>query len=101
MTKTIRNIFLILIFFSIIGCQTISTKVDQATKKEEQELSKWIGKNERDLVAFFGKPDRIDFGNTRNRYYIYVSKKLKISCEREFELNKDNTVLGFSSKNCF
>jgi hypothetical protein len=43
MTKTIRNIFLILIFFSIIGCQTISTKVDQATKKEEQELSKWIG----------------------------------------------------------
>ena len=37
MTKTIRKIFLILIFFSIIGCQTISTKVDQATKKEEQE----------------------------------------------------------------
>jgi hypothetical protein len=84
-----------------VGCQTISTKVDEATKKEEQELSKWIGKTESILTSSLGKPDRIDFGKTRSRYYVYVSQRLKIKCERKFEINQNNVILGFSSKNCF
>ena len=86
---------------SLQGCETISTKVDEVIKKEEQELSKWIGKNESKLISSLGKPDRIDFGNSRSRYYVYVSQKLKIKCERKFEINQNNVVLGFSSKNCF
>jgi len=86
---------------SFLGCQTISTKVDKIVEKEEQELSKWIGKTESKLVSFLGKPNRIDFGNSRSRYYVYVSQKLKIKCERKFEINQNNMVLGFSSKNCF
>ena len=39
---------------SFLGCQTISTKVDEATKKEEQELSKWIGKTESELTSSLG-----------------------------------------------
>ena len=90
-----------LLILSFLGCQTISTKVDEVSKKEEQELSKWIGKTESKLTFVLGKPDRIDFGNSRSRYYVYVSQKLKIKCERKFEINQNNMVLGFSSKNCF
>jgi hypothetical protein len=32
---------------------------------------------------------------------VYLSQKLKIKCERKFEINQNNMVLGFSSKNCF
>jgi len=101
MKKFYKILVLTLFASSLLGCQTISTKVDEATKKEEQELSKWIGKTESKLTSTLGKPDRIDFGNSRSRYYVYVSQKLKIKCERKFEINQKNVVLGFSSKNCF
>ena len=101
MEKFYKIFCLSLFLLSFLGCQTISTKVDEATKKEEQELSKWIGKTESKLTSSLGKPDRIDFGKTRSRYYVYVSQKLKIKCERKFEINQNNMILGFSSKNCF
>ena len=101
MKKMYKICFLTLFFLSLLGCQTISTKVDEVSKKEEQKLSKWIEKTEAELTSSLGKPDRIDFGNSRSRYYVYVSQKLKIKCERKFEINQNNVVLGFSSKNCF
>jgi LAS superfamily LD-carboxypeptidase LdcB len=101
MKKFYKILPLTLILSIFLGCQTISTKIDEATKKEEQELSKWIGKTESILTSSLGKPDRIDFGKTRSRYYVYVSQKLKIKCERKFEINQNNMILGFSSKNCF
>ena len=101
MKKIYKIFFLTLFLSSFLGCQTISTKIDKVTIKEEQELSKWIGKTESKLIFTLGKPDRIDFGNSRSRYYVYVSQKLKIKCERKFEINQNNVVLGFSSKNCF
>ena len=100
--KKIYKIFLLTLFLSsLLSCQTISTKVDDVTKKEEQALSKWIGKTESKLISSLGKPDHINFDNSSSRYYIYVSQKLKIKCERKFEINQNNMVLGFSSKNCF
>ena len=101
MKKFYKIFFLAMFLLSFLGCQTISTKVDEATKKEEKELSKWIGKTETELTSALGKPDKIDFENSGNRNYVYVSKKLKIKCERKFEINRNNVVLGFSSKNCF
>ena len=101
MKKLYKKIIFSMFLLSVLGCQTISTKVDEVSKKEEQELSKWIGKTEDELTSSLGKPDRIDFGNSRSRYYVYVSQKLKIKCERKFEINQNNMVLGFSSKNCF
>ena len=101
MKKIYKIFFLTLFLSSFLGCQTISTKIDKVTIKEEQELSKWIGKNESKLTSFLGKPDRIDFGNSRSRYYVYMSQKIKIKCERKFEINQNNIVLGFSSRNCF
>ena len=98
----------ILIFFavvfgslSLLSCQTLTEKIYKKTSEEERELSKWLNQPESELKIFFGKPDKIEFTNSRNRYYIYVTEKLKVKCQRKFEINPNNMVIGFSSKNCF
>ena len=91
------TLFLIL----LIGCQTVSNKIDETITKEEVELSKWLNKSEEAIKSFYGQPDKIEFLKNRNRNYLYITKKYKIKCERKFELNSKNIVVGFSSKNCF
>ena len=96
--------FLVLILLSTLiltSCQTVSEKIDEKTALEEKELSKWLNKSESELKIKYGKPDKVEFLKTRNKNYIYISEKLKIKCERKFELNPSNVVIGFSSKNCF
>ena len=96
--------FLVVIFFSFLmlaACQSVSNKIDEKTRQEEKKLSQWINKTESDLKIAYGQPDKIEFLETRNRNYIYINKKFNIKCERKFEINPDNKVIGFSSKNCF
>ena len=96
--------FIALILFSILtltACQTVSEKIDEKTTLEKKELSKWLNKTELELKIQYGQPDKVEFLKTRNRNYIYISEKLKIKCERKFEINTNNVVIGFSSKNCF
>ena len=95
--KILYTLFLI----SLIGCQTVSKKIEDTTTKEEQELSKWLNKPEEDLKSFYGQPDKVEFLKTRNRNYVYINEKYKIKCERKFEVNPRRIVVGFSSKNCF
>ena len=83
------------------SCQTVSEKIDEKTSLEEKELNKWLNKTESELKIEYGQPDKVEFLNTRNRSYVYISEKLKIKCERKFEINPSNVVIGFSSKNCF
>ena len=90
-----------LFLISLISCQTVSKKIEDTTTKEEQELSKWLNKPEEDLKSFYGQPDKVEFLKTRNRNYVYITEKYKIKCERKFEVNPRNIVVGFSSKNCF
>ena len=85
----------------ITACQTVTQKIDEKTLQEEKELSKWLNKPESELKIVYGQPDKIEFLDTRNRYYIYSSKKYNITCVRKFEVNPKNMVVGFSSKNCF
>jgi len=95
---------IVLILFSILiftSCQTVSKKIDEKAILEEKELSKWLSKSETELKIEYGQPDKIEFLKTGNKSYIYISEKLKIKCERKFEINLNNTVIGFSSKNCF
>ena len=99
----IKFVFFI-IFSSLIfltACQSVSKKIDEKTLQEEKELSKWLNKPESELKIVYGQPDKIEFLDTRNRYYIYSSKKYNITCVRKFEVNPNNMVIGFSSKNCF
>ena len=101
MKKLFFVILYTLLLISISGCQTVSKKIGDTTDKEKQELSKWLNKPEEDLKSFYGQPDKVEFLKTRNRNYVYITKKYKIKCERKFEVNPRNIVVGFSSKNCF
>ena len=101
MIKTKLVFFLIFISLIITGCQTVTQKIDEKTLQEEKELSKWLNKPESELKIVYGQPDKIEFLDTRNRYYIYSSKKYNITCVRKFEVNPRKMVVGFSSKNGF
>ena len=97
--------FVFFIIFSslmlLTACQSVSKKIDEKTLQEEKELSKWLNKPESELKIVYGQPDKIEFLETRNRYYIYSSKKYNITCVRKFEVNPNNMVIGFTSMNCF
>ena len=96
--------FFIFVFLMInlTSCQTVTKKIDENVSKEEAKLSKWLNRTEEELKIEFGKPDQIEFkDNSRNRFYIYTKEKLKIKCERIFEINPGNKVVGFTSKTCF
>ena len=97
-----KTLIFIILILSLSSCQTVSKKIDEKVSEEEAQLSKWLNKSEVELKIEFGKPNKIDFkNNSRNRFYIYTKEKLKIKCERIFEINPDNKVVGFTSKNCF
>jgi hypothetical protein len=100
--KKIKNIFIIFILFSlVVGCQTIKEKTDEIAKKENEKLSKYIGKSLNDLKTDLGLPDE-DFKNEKgNLELVYNSKKYLIPCERRFEINSDSIVIGFVSNGCF
>ena len=93
--------FLISTFLVLNACQTVTTKIDKTTEQEKKELSQWLNKSESELKIFFGQPDKVEFLKTRNRNYVYITEKYKIKCERKFEVDPKNMIIGFSSKNCF
>jgi len=93
--------FIISSLILLTACQSVSKKIDEKTLQEEKELSKWLNKTESELKIVYGQPDKIEFLETRNRYYIYSSKKYNITCVRKFEVNPNNMIIGFTSKNCF
>ena len=101
MAKIKLVFFIILSSLALTACQSVSKKIDEKTIQEEKELSKWLNKSESELKIVYGQPNKIEFLETRNRNYIYISKKFKIKCERKFEINPNNMIIGFTSKNCF
>ena len=90
-----------LILMFLTGCETVAKKVDKATQEEEAKLSKFLQKRESELKIEFGKPDLIEAADNQNKILVYYDSKFKIKCERRFEIDKKNRVIGFSSKNCF
>ncbi len=95
-------LILILLFINLASCQTVSNKIDKKVSEEEKQLSSWLNRSEEELKIEFGNPEKVNFkDNSRNRFYVYTKKKFKIKCERIFEINNSNKVVGFTSKNCF
>ena len=93
---------LIFLFLSLASCQTVTKKIDEKVSEEEAQLSQWLNRSEEALKIEFGKPDKVNFkDNSKNRFYVYTKQKLKIKCERIFEINNNNKVVGYTSKNCF
>ena len=85
----------------ITGCQTIKDKTDAIVEKENEKLSKYISKPASVLQMELGKPDE-DFKNAKGNFeLVYNSKKYLVPCERRFEINSENIVVGFVSNGCF
>ena len=90
-----------ILFLMVTGCQTIKEKTDAIVEKENEKLSKYISKPASVLQMELGKPDE-DFKNAKGNFeLIYNTKKYGIPCERRFEINSDNIVIGFVSNGCF
>ena len=72
------------LFLAIIGLQIMEVVVDNPV-----------------TLVQLGKPDE-DFKNAEgNLELIYNTKKYLIPCERRFEINSENVVIGFVSNGCF
>ena len=92
---------LLITFVLLAGCQTIKEKTNKIVEKENEKLSKYISKPASILQMDLGKPDE-DFTNSKGNYeFVYNTKKYGIPCERRFEINPDNIVIGFVSNGCF
>ena len=97
------NLFFLLsiLLLMVTGCQTIKEKTDAIVEKENEKLSKYISKPASVLQMDLGKPDE-DFKNAKGNFeFIYNTKKYGIPCERRFEINSENIVIGFVSNGCF
>ena len=97
------NLFFLtfVLFLMVTGCQTIKNKTDSIVEKENEKLSKYISKPASVLQMDLGKPDE-DFKNEKGNFeLIYNTKKYGIPCERRFEINSENIVVGFVSNGCF
>ena len=94
-------IFLVLLLFVFAGCKTVSTKVDKTVSEEEKKLSKFLNKSVEELKIEFGEPDLVKTTSEANRNFVYLKSKLKIRCERIFEVSPKDIVVGYKSKNCF
>ena len=97
-----RIIFItIILSMTIVGCQTVKEKTDKIVEKENEKLSEFIGKSASKLQMELGKPDE-DFKNAKGNFeFVYNTKKYLIPCERRFEINSENVVVGFVSNGCF
>ena len=101
MKKNYLISLLILSTFIFSGCQTVKNKTDEIVEKENQKLSKYIGKSSNELRLNLGDPDE-DYKNEKgNLELVYKTKKYGIPCERKFELNLNSVVIGFVSNGCF
>jgi len=96
--KILYGILLVLL---LSNCQTIEKKSQQAIKKENEKLSKYLQKKETDLKIEMGIPDEIIYNDMGVKFLIYKKKKYNITCERKFEIDKSQTVVGFTSQGCF
>ena len=100
--KKLKILFIsFLLMILVTGCKTIKQKTDSIVEKENQKLSKFIGKSVNDLKVNLGNPDE-DFKNDKgNLVFVYNTKKYGIPCERRFEIDSSSVVVGFTSNGCF
>ena len=92
------QLFIFLVFFS--GCETIKKKSDEVVQNENEQLSKYIGKSYEELKIILGNPDQDLYSDDGERLIFYRTKKYGITCERRFEFDENDKVIGFTSKGC-
>jgi len=88
-------------FFLLSSCQTVDNKSQKAIKKENEKLSKFLQQPESELKIVMGNPDAISYDNKGSKFFMYTKKKYNITCERKFEIDQNEMIVGFTSKGCF
>ena len=101
MKKLTIFLFGIAFLVSLSNCQTIKQKTDEIVTKENKKLSQFIGQPVSELKIVMGKPTSVSRSETGSKLLIYKTKKYGIPCERKFEINNNEMVIGFQSKGCF
>ena len=96
--KLFLSIFLVIL---LSGCQTIENKSQEIGKKEVKEISKFIQQPESELKIVMGEPDEIKYDDKGSKFLIYKKKKYGITCEKKFEIDENNMIIGVSSRGCF
>ena len=95
---------IIIILFSVLlmvsGCQTIKKKSDEVAEKENEKFGQFIGKQVTELKMELGSPTEDYINEIGNETMVYKTKKYGIPCERKFEINASDTVVGFTSSGC-
>ena len=91
----------ILLASFLLSCQTIENKAEKIGKKEIKEISKFLQQPESELKIEMGEPDEIANDEKGSKFYIYKKKKYGITCEKKFEIDKNNMIVGVSSRGCF
>ena len=99
--KIFRIFLLSLIIILFTGCQTIEKKSQNAVKKENEKLSKFLQQPESELKIVMGEPDKRITDDKGSTFLVYIKKKYNITCERKFEIDKNKMIVGFTSKGCF
>ncbi len=101
-TMKIFHLFLLTVFlFLFNSCQTLENKSQRAIKKENEKLSKFLQQPESELKIVMGEPDNIVYDDKGSKFFVYTKKKYNITCERQFEINENKMIVGFTSKGCF
>ena len=99
--KKLFKVQLIFLLILISGCETVKNKSDEIIKKENKKLSQFIGQPFSELKIIMGKPDDEGVSETGSKLLIYKKKKYGILCERKFEVDNNEMIIGFRSKGCF
>ena len=99
--RIIQTFLLITFLFLFYGCQPIENKSQSAIKKENKKLSKFLQQPESELKIVMGEPDNIVYDDKGSKFFVYTSKKYNVTCERQFEINENRMIVGFTSKGCF
>ena len=85
----------------LFGCQTIENKAEKIGKKEIKEITKFLQQPESELKIEMGEPDEVTRDEKGSKFYIYKKKKYGIACEKKFEIDENNMIVGVSSRGCF
>ena len=93
--------FSIILVFLLFGCQTIENKADKIGKKEIKEVSKFLQQPESELKIEMGEPDEVMRDEKGSKFYVYKKKKYGITCEKKFEIDENNMIVGASTREYF
>ena len=91
----------LLLLILLNGCQTVSDKSQEAIKKENDKLSKFLQQPEAELKIVMGEPDNIVYDDKGSKFFVYTKKKYSITCERKFEIDQNKMIVGFTTRGCF